>query len=52
MKCSNILVYSPSLLGSKFYQLKGKELDFKVKWTVELDAKLVSDGYGDFYYLR
>ena len=48
MKCSNILVYSPSLLGSKFYQVdKGNKLDFKVKWTVELEANPVSDGYGD-----
>ena len=48
MKYSNILVYSPSLLGSKFDQIdKGKKLDFKVKWTVELEANPVSDGYGD-----
>ena len=26
---------------------KGTELDFKVKWTVELEANPVSDGYGD-----
>ena len=26
---------------------KGTELDFKVKWTAELDANLVSDEYGD-----
>ena len=44
MKYSNILVFSPSLLGSKFYQVdKGAELDYKVKWTAELDANPVSD---------
>lgn len=38
MKYSNILVYGPSLLGSKFYQVdKGTQLDFKVKRTVELE---------------
>ena len=32
MKCSNILVFGPSLIDSKFYQVdKGAELDFKVK---------------------
>ena len=48
MKYSNILVCSPSLLGSKFYQVdKGTQLDFKVKRTVELDANPVGDGHGD-----